>query len=112
MKPNVERKKQIEYNFKNKVTPVQAGKKALLKPNISDTEITIGGELVKVYQDPILVSMAAEPDIKYNSAEEIKKKITKVKTAMTKAAKDMDFILAAKLRDEMYELEKQLITWG
>jgi excinuclease ABC subunit B len=106
------RKKQIEYNFKNKVTPVQAGKKALLKPNISDTEITIGGELVKVYQDPILVSMAAEPDIKYNSAEEIKKKITKVKTAMTKAAKDMDFILAAKLRDEMYELEKQLITWG
>ena len=106
------RKKQIEYNYKNKVTPVQAGKKALLKPNISDTEVTIGGELVKVYQDPILVSMAAEPDIKYNSAEEIKKKIVKVKTAMTKAAKEMDFILAAKLRDEMYELEKQLITWG
>ncbi|MFN8229515.1 MAG: excinuclease ABC subunit UvrB [Bacteroidia bacterium] len=106
------RKKQIEYNFKNNVTPVQAGKKALLKPNISDTEVTIGGELVKVYQDPILVSIAAEPEIKYNSTEEIKKKITKVKTAMTKAAKDMDFILAAKLRDEMYELEKQLIKWG
>lgn len=106
------RKKQIAYNYEHKITPVQAGKKALLKPLISGTEVTIGGELVKVYEDPILVSMAAEPEIKYNSAEEIKKKITKVKTAMVKASKEMDFVLAAKLRDEMYALEKQLIAWG
>ncbi len=106
------RKKQIAYNFEHKITPVQAGKKALLKPLISGTEVTIGGELVKVYEDPILVSMAAEPEIKYNSAEEIKKKIAKVKTAMVKASKEMDFVLAAKLRDEMYALEKQLIAWG
>ena len=106
------RKRQIAYNYEHKITPVQAGKKALLKPLISGTEVTIGGELVKVYEDPILVSMAAEPEIKYNSAEEIKKKITKVKTAMVKASKEMDFVLAAKLRDEMYALEKQLIAWG
>jgi excinuclease ABC subunit B len=106
------RKKQIAYNYEHKIIPVQAGKKALLKPLISGTEVTIGGELVKVYEDPILVSMAAEPEMKYNSAEEIKKKITKVKTAMVKASKEMDFILAAKLRDEMYALEKQLIAWG
>lgn len=106
------RKKQIAYNYEHNITPVQAGKKALLKPLISGTEVTIGGELVKVYEDPILVSMAAEPEIKYNSAEEIKKKITKVKTAMVKASKEMDFVLAAKLRDEMYALEKQLIAWG
>ncbi len=106
------RKKQIEYNYKHSITPVQAGKKQIVQPQISGTEVTIGGKLVKVYEDPILSSMAAEPEVEYKNVDELKKQIAKVKSAMLKAAKEMDFMQAAKLRDEMYSLEKKLIELG
>ncbi len=101
------RKKQIEYNFKNGITPVQAGKKALLSPN-SDTEVTYEGKLVKAYIGPEEISYAADPVTQYMSKDEIKKQITKIKTAMLRASKEMDFSEAARLRDEMYALEKLL----
>lgn len=99
------RKKQIEYNFKNGITPKQAGKKALLSPN-SDTEVTYEGKLVKAYIDPEEISYAADPVTQYMSKDEIKKQITKIKTAMLRASKEMDFNEAARLRDEMFALEK------
>jgi excinuclease ABC subunit B len=102
------RKKQIEYNFKHKITPVQAGKKQLLNPNQSGIEVTVDGKLVKAYNEPEEYSLAADPVLQYMSAEELKKQIAKIKTAMVKAAKEFDFIEAAKLRDEMYALEKLL----
>lgn len=102
------RKKQIEYNFKHKITPVQAGKKQLLNPNQSGIEVTVDGKLVKAYNEPEEYSLAADPVVQYMSAEELKKQIAKIKTAMVKAAKEFDFIEAAKLRDEMYALEKLL----
>ncbi len=102
------RKKQIEHNYKFNITPVQAGKKANAQP-MSGTTVTIGGKLVKVYEDPLLVSMAAESEVEYKSTEDLKKQIGKVKSAMMRAAKEMNFMEAAKLRDEMYALEKKLI---
>jgi excinuclease ABC subunit B len=42
------------------------------------------------------------------STEELKKQITKTKSAMLRAAKEMDFAEAARLRDEMFALEKLL----
>jgi excinuclease ABC subunit B len=106
------RKTQIEHNFKNNITPVQAGKKQLMQPQMGGVEVTIGGKLVKAYEDPLLVSMAAEPEVEYRSSEELKKKIGKVKAAMLRSAKEMNFLEAAKLRDEMYKLEKLLIELG
>jgi excinuclease ABC subunit B len=52
--------------------------------------------------------MAADPVVQYMNAEELKKQIGKIKTQMIKAAKDMNFVEAARLRDEMYGLEKIL----
>jgi len=101
------RKKQIEHNFKHNITPIQAGKKSKLS-NFSGLEITVDGKLVKPYIEPDEFSMAADPVVQYMSAEELKKQIGKIKTAMIKAAKDMDFAHAARLRDEMYSLEKML----
>ena len=101
------RKKQIEHNFKHNITPIQAGKKSKLS-NFSGLEITVDGKLVKPYIEPDEFSMAADPVVQYMSAEELKKQIGKIKTAMIKAAKDMDFAQAARLRDEMYSLEKML----
>lgn len=102
------RKKQIEYNFKHQITPVQAGKKQLLNPNQSGIEVTVDGKLVKAYSEPEEYSLAADPVVQYMSAEELKKQIAKIKTAMVKAAKEFGFNEAAKLRDEMYALEKLL----
>ncbi len=102
------RKKQIEYNIKHNVTPVQAGKKKLLQPTMSGTEVTIDGKLVKVYVEPEVYDVAADPVVQYMNQDELKKQIAKVKSSMLRAAKEMNFNEAARLRDEMYSLEKML----
>ncbi len=102
------RKKQIEYNYKNGITPTQAGKKMLLQPNESGVEVTVNGKLVRTYIEPEGFDVAADPVVQYMSKDELKKQITKLKTAMLKASKEMDFMEAARLRDEMFGLEKML----
>lgn len=99
------RQKQIEYNFKHGVTPKQAGKKALLTPN-SGVEVTVDGKLIRAYAESDEISVAADPVVQYMNTDELKKQIAKVKSAMLRAAKEMDFAEAARLRDEMYSLEK------
>ncbi len=100
------RKKQIEYNYKNGITPKQAGKKAKLKPNEHGIEVSYNGKLVMTYVDNDSYTAAADPVVQYMSKDELKKQITKLKTAMLRASKEMDFMEAARLRDEMYSLEK------
>jgi excinuclease ABC subunit B len=100
------RKRQIEYNYKNGITPTQAGKKALLQPNDHGIEVTVDGKLVRTYIEPEEYSVAADPVVQYMSKDELKKQITKLKSAMLKASKEMDFAKAASLRDEMFGLEK------
>ncbi|MEO6304094.1 MAG: excinuclease ABC subunit UvrB [Bacteroidia bacterium] len=102
------RKKQIEYNIKHNITPIQAGRKQLLQPTMSGTEITVDGKLVKVYLEPEALDIAADPVVQYMSQDELKKQIAKAKSAMLRAAKEMNFNEAARLRDEMYSLEKML----
>jgi excinuclease ABC subunit B len=102
------RKKQIEYNFKHNITPIQAGVKRAKQTNFSGTEITMDGKLVKAYLEPDEYSIAADPVVQYMNADDLKKQIAKVKSSMIKAAKDMNFTEAARLRDEMYALEKVL----
>jgi excinuclease ABC subunit B len=106
------RKKQIEYNFKHNITPVQAGRKNVSQPIMSGTEITVDGKLVKVYVEPEAMDVAADPIVQYMSKDELKKQIAKVKSAMLRAAKEMNFNEAALLRDEMYSLEKMLEDKG
>jgi excinuclease ABC subunit B len=102
------RKKQIDYNFKHNITPVQAGRKRLLQPTMSGTEVTIDGKLVRVYVEPEALDVAADPVVQYMNKDELKKQIAKAKSAMLRAAKEMNFNEAARLRDEMYSLEKML----
>lgn len=101
------RQKQIEYNFKHGITPTQAGKKALLTPN-SGVEVTVDGKLIRAYAESEEINVAADPVVQYMSGEELKKQLAKIKSAMLRAAKEMDFAEAARLRDEMYSLEKLL----
>ena len=100
------RKKQIEYNYKNGITPKQAGKKAISQPHDHGIEVSYNGKLVMTYVDSDSYTAAADPVVKYMSKEELKKQMTKLKTAMLRASKEMDFMEAARLRDEMFSVEK------
>jgi excinuclease ABC subunit B len=104
------RKKQIEYNFKHNITPTQSGRKS--QPSSfekSDILINENGKLLRPYiEDEGRYDIAADPVVQYMSKDEIKKQITKVKNQMLRAAKELDFQEAARLRDEMQGLEKMM----
>jgi len=55
-------------------------------------------------------SIAADPIVAYMSKEELTKLADKTKKQMERAAKDLDFIEAARLRDELLELKKMVET--
>ena len=102
------RKKQIEYNFINKITPIQAGRKQSKESVFGTIEVPVNGKLVKAYAEPDELNLAADPVVQYMNPDELKKQISKLKAAMVKSSKSMDFMEAARLRDEMYALEKLL----
>ena len=54
------------------------------------------------------LSIAADPVVQYMGKEQIEKMIKNTRKNMEKAAKDMNFMEAAKLRDEMFALQELL----
>ena len=58
--------------------------------------------------DEELVSVAAEDQPVYQTIPQLEKAIAKTKKEMEKAARDLDFMEAARLRDEMFALQKRL----
>ncbi|HKR06161.1 MAG TPA: excinuclease ABC subunit UvrB [Bacteroidia bacterium] len=102
---NRRREKQVAYNLKHNITPVGLVKS---KADImSQTTVAGAGKAeVKAYVENDKVSVAADPVIMYMNKDQLQKAIANTKRKMEKAAKELDFIEAARLRDEMYELEK------
>ena len=103
---NYRREKQFKYNIENGITPTQ-----IIKP----TREIIGLEyrsdksaIDKAYISPEKVDVAADPVVMYMSVEALEKTIVKTQKEMTKAAKELDFIEAARLRDEMFRLKEIL----
>ncbi len=99
------REKQINYNTEHGITPTTVGKTR--ESIIEQTSVMdfIGG-VQKAYVEADSISIAADPIVQYMTKPDLKKAIENTKKQMTAAAKDMDFLLAAKLRDEMFALEK------
>ena len=58
--------------------------------------------------DEELVTVAAEDQAVYATIPQMEKAIAKIKKDMEKAAKDLDFMEAARLRDEMFRMQKEL----
>ncbi len=96
---NYRRTKQINFNAKNNIVPQPLNKKI-------DTTFT-KNPLVE-YELGHTATAAAENPPAYLSKPEIEKKIREKRKAMEKAAKELDFIQAAKLRDEIKNLQEQL----
>ena len=104
------RKKQIAYNFDNGLVPT-----ALIKSRASilgQTTVIVDakGNLVRPYVENDTINYAADPVLQYMSKDELQKAITKTRKAMDVAAKAFDFVEAARLRDEMFALEKFFST--
>jgi excinuclease ABC subunit B len=101
------REKQMAYNQKYGITPKQI---------VKSTDSIMGQTAVadnkpaepKAYVERDFVSVAADPVVQYMSAKDIKDAIAKNKKDMQAAVKVLDFISAARLRDEIKELEKLL----
>ncbi|MBT32848.1 MAG: excinuclease ABC subunit B [Thalassobius sp.] len=99
------RAKQIAYNKVNNISPKTVNK---TKDSIlNQTKVADSKKTVKNYQvekeEPLL---AAESSVEYLKTDDIEKLIQQTKKKMEKAAKELDFIEAARLRDEMFELQK------
>ncbi len=102
---NYRREKQMTFNIENNITPTQ-----IVKPTreIIGYEFR-GGRKPMEYGDNGLPDLAADPVVQYMSLEGIEKTIEKTKKQMKAAAKELDFIEAARLRDEMFAFERLLI---
>jgi excinuclease ABC subunit B len=66
------------------------------------------GEAVRAYTGPETIDMAADPVIKYMSKEQLEKAAEKTRKAMEKAAAALDFVEAARLRDEIEGLRRMM----
>jgi excinuclease ABC subunit B len=102
---NRRRAKQLEYNEKNGITPRQIVK-AL--GSIMGNPLSESRKQSRAYVESGNVNIAAEPVVKYMTRDALEKTIARTKRDMQKAARDLDFMEAARLRDEMYALEKLL----
>ncbi len=96
------RERQIAYNEAHGITPEQINKKKRkLRAQTGILEVPEEAPVVEP-----AANIAADPVVKYMSPEKLGKLIDQTRKRMEKAAKDMDFMEAARLRDELFALQK------
>ncbi|MFZ4563264.1 MAG: helicase-related protein, partial [Bacteroidales bacterium] len=104
---NRRREKQIAYNSLNNITPTQitkSNREILGQTTVADGKSKIPSAYIeKEYSD-----IAADPIIQYLSKEKLQKLVGKNRKAMEDAVKSLDFLEAARLRDELKSLTKML----
>jgi len=98
---------QMKYNEEHGITP-----ETIIRSKESVFEKKEKSALEKVTnpyeRQQESMSIAADPVMQYMTKDGVKKAIESTKAQMLKAAKDMDFMEAARLRDEMNQLEEKL----
>jgi excinuclease ABC subunit B len=108
------REKQIAFNTEHGITP-RTVKKSIEQIMKQTSVLDIKGYDAKdkyaiQADEDIVHNKAAEEQEVYKTIPQMEKGIAKVKKEMEKAARDLDFIEAARLRDEMFRLQKELET--
>ena len=105
------REKQVAFNTLYGITPTTITK--------TKTEVFAQGSVLNIKafdptkpnaiaSDEDILTVAAEDQTEYKTIPQMEKGITKIKKEMERAARDMDFMEAARLRDEMFKMQKEL----
>jgi len=108
---NRRREKQIAFNIEHNITPTTIKKSTeqiFAQGSVLDVKGYDPSNPYSLAPDAELVNVAAEDQAVYASIPQLEKAIAKTKKEMNKAAKDLDFMEAARLRDEMFRMQKDL----
>jgi excinuclease ABC subunit B len=103
------REKQVAYNIKHNITPttiIKSIEQIMGQTSVLDIKGYDPGSPYAIEEIPI--NKAAEDEAEYITIPQLEKKIIATKKEMEKAARDMDFMEAARLRDEMFSMQKKL----
>ncbi|MBW7848303.1 MAG: excinuclease ABC subunit UvrB [Bacteroidales bacterium] len=101
------REKQMKYNNQHGITPTTI-RKTMTSILGQGALVDVAAEGQKAYPEPAKADVANDPVVAYMSKEALAKAIAKSKRSMQEAVKELDFIEAARLRDEIAALEKIL----
>jgi excinuclease ABC subunit B len=96
---------QTEYNLEHGITPrsVSKSKESILgQTKVADSK----KGTKKFYIEKTDATVAADPVVGYMDAQQLGKLISSTQKKMENAAQDLDFMEAARLRDELFELQK------
>jgi excinuclease ABC subunit B len=99
------RQKQLEYNTQNNITPTQINKSIesiMGQTSVADSK----GKQPRPYIEKESIDVAADPLVKYMDKKQIEKAIQTAMRNMDAAVKELDFIDAARYRDEIAQLRK------
>lgn len=96
---------QMKYNEENGITPTPLNKS---KEKILESTKVADGDGPTDYTIASKTQLVADPVVAYMSSEQLEKAIKHTKTQMEKAAKSLDFVEAARLRDELFALQEKL----
>ncbi|HEY0679282.1 MAG TPA: excinuclease ABC subunit UvrB [Chitinophagaceae bacterium] len=104
------REKQVAYNIEHGITPrtiIKSKEQVFAQTSVLDIR---GYDPSSPYaaEADVAVSVAAEEQEVYKTIPQLEKAISTTKKQMEKAARDLDFMEAARLRDEMFSLQKQM----
>jgi excinuclease ABC subunit B len=100
------RAKQMAYNAEHGITPKQIKRdraSVMQQTAVVDQVDHPGG---RAYVEPEESSLAADPAVQYMPVEQLEKNASLLEAQMKKAAKELDFIAAAQLRDELFAMRK------
>ncbi|MBC7933898.1 MAG: excinuclease ABC subunit UvrB [Rhizobacter sp.] len=102
---------QIAYNTKHGIIPttiIKTKEQVFAQGSVLDVKGYDPSNPYAVGPDEELVSAAAEEQVEYKTVPHMEKAIGRMKKDMERAAKDLDFMEAARLRDEMFKMKKEL----
>jgi excinuclease ABC subunit B len=105
------REKQVTYNIEHGITPrtiLKSKEQVFAQTSVLDIKGYDAKNPYAVAPDGELVTVAAEEQETYQTIPQLEKAVNKIKKDMEKAARDLDFMEAARLRDEMFALKKKL----
>jgi excinuclease ABC subunit B len=108
---NRRREKQIEHNTLYGITPTTISKtkdEVFAQGSVLDIKGYDAANPNAISPDEDIVTIAAEDAVEYKTIPQMEKLVAKLKKQMEKAAKDMDFMEAARLRDEMLKAKSEL----